>query len=83
MALAVYCSGTLSLTKELANRAHSWELRMLRQSFRIKPREGETDDSEAWGRFYERAGGIIDAAKRLLRRPFLIHRMPQAYFSET
>ena len=45
---AVYSGGTLSLTCELARHAHSWELRLLRQALRLRPRADETVDASTW-----------------------------------
>ena len=50
MASALHCSGTLAWSKELAEQARHWEQRMLRQAFKIRPREEETVSGEAWNR---------------------------------
>ena len=82
MASALHCGGTLPLTQELARHAHSWEMRMLRQAFRMRPAEGETEDSKGWERYYSRSQKIIEQAKSLAKRPFLVHRLLKAYLQE-
>ena len=82
MASALHCSGTLALTKEMARHAHSWELRLWRQAFRLKPRGGEVVDGDGWQTYYDRSQAIIERAKAMTRRPFLVHRMLLEYFKE-
>ena len=55
MTSALHCSGTLPLTQDLARHAHSWEMRMLRQAFRMRPSEDETLDKQGWERYYDRS----------------------------
>ena len=82
IASAAYCSGTLSLTKELATHVHSWEHRMLRQVFRLKPASDEVLDSAGWDRYYDRSRRIIDAAKMKHCHAFLVHRLLREYCKE-
>ena len=82
MASAAYCSGTLALTKTLATHVHSWEHRMLRQVFRLRPTADDVIDNDGWQSYYSKSRDIIDLAKQKSGQRCLVHRMLREYFHE-